>query len=75
MVRECVASLDLFSLGSFIISKRSFTSEIVMPLELSEAYFESKKWTASFEKGTAKEEVLSELCNNGVLKARVRQSL
>lgn len=72
---ELVVPLDPFGLVGVGIFKRSFSSESTVLIALAEAHFESAEWAASFEKEATKEEVLSEVCNNGVLRARLRQCL
>lgn len=46
-----------------------------MLIAIAEAHCERAVRAASFEKEATKEEVLSKLCNNGVLRARLIQSL
>lgn len=57
------------------IYKRSFTSNGIVPMDVAQKHFEREEWTASSAKTAKGEEVLSELSNNGVLKARLRQLL
>lgn len=44
-------------------------------MKLADVYFESAGWPAGFGKETKKGEVLGEILNSCVLRARLRQSL
>lgn len=72
---KCVISLDPFLLVGVGIFKYSFMSEITVLADLAEEHFECLVWAVSFGKGATEVEVLSEVCNNSVLKARPTQLL
>lgn len=67
--------MDLLSLLVVEVYKPSFKFGSVLLLQLAEAHLESLKWAASFDKEVTEDEVLSEMSNNGVLKAHLWHSL
>lgn len=57
-----------------IFTRRAFTSEGKVPVELMEVHLKTKEWSASLKTKTRKKEVLREASSNGALKARLRKS-
>lgn len=66
--------LDRISIVVIAASQGSFTFQISVLVELSEAHFVGAEWATHFEKG-AKEEDLSAVSNTSVLKALLRPPL
>lgn len=62
-----------FSLLGIGIYRRSFRCHSAMVVALTDAPVKSIEWAASIEHNEAKEDVLREINNNGVLKARLRR--
>lgn len=71
---ECVFLMNPVKLLSVDIYKRLFIFERTVRLDLSKAHFRIVKCASSFKEAATKEEVVSEMSNNGVLKVRPGQS-
>lgn len=72
---ELVVPQDPYSQEEFIIYKRSFTFQSAVQVELAVAHPDSAKWAANFGKKAAKEEVLRNVSDNGLLKAGLKKFL
>lgn len=73
--RQCVASPYLSLLMTLAIYKLSLTSKRKALVEQAEVWFDSEKYMANFKEGGTKEEFLTEILDNDVLKLGLKKQL